>query len=73
MPIVQGGPPQWIWERTEDFLKTDLVPVTSPEGHTVYELRVDCGMEIIRLQFFTCEDVQALADCIAELSNQPVR
>ena len=73
MPLVEGGPPMWIWERTENLLKTDFVPVTNPEGHTVYELRVDCGMEIVRLQFFTCEEIQSLAARIAELENQPAR
>jgi len=67
MPLVEGGPPVWIWERTEAFLKPDVVPVTRPEGHTVYELRVDCGMEIVRLQFFSREEIQELATRIAEL------
>jgi hypothetical protein len=52
MPLIQGGPPEWIWERSADFLKWDVVPVVNPEGHTVYELRVSCGMEIMRLQFW---------------------
>jgi hypothetical protein len=67
MPLVEGGPPEWIWERREDILKPDVVPTTSPEGHTVYELRVDCGMEIVRLQFLTREEIAELASRIAEL------
>jgi hypothetical protein len=65
MPMVQGGPPQWVWERTADYLKSELVPVGSPEGHTVYELRVSCGMEVMRLHFLTREEVQELARSLA--------
>jgi hypothetical protein len=67
MPLIQGGPPQWIWERTADFLKSDAVPVASPEGHTVYELRVQCGMESMRLQFFTREELRNLAAVLEAL------
>ena len=60
MPLIQGGPPEWIWERKPDPLKWDVVAPQNPEGATVYELRVNCGLEIMRLQFFTEEDVQEL-------------
>ena len=42
MPFVEGGPPMWIWERTEEFLKPDVVPVTNPEGE--YRLRTARGL-----------------------------
>ena len=61
MPLIQGGPPQWVWERTADHLKCEVVPVRSPEGHTVYELRVSCGMEVMRLHFLTREEVREIA------------
>lgn len=67
MPLIQGGPPEWIWERTADLLKSDLVPVQSPEGHTVYELQVKCGIEILRVHFFTREEVRELAERLAYL------
>jgi hypothetical protein len=67
MPLIQGGPPEWIWERSADFLKWDVVPVVNPEGHTVYELRVSCGMEIMRLQFCTREELQELVEQVARL------
>jgi hypothetical protein len=67
MPLIQGGPPEWVWERTADFLKSELVPVPSPEGHTVYELRLSCGMEILRVQFFTREELRELAVQLAAL------
>jgi hypothetical protein len=35
MPLIQGGPPEWIWERTAEVLKWEVVPVSSPAGHTV--------------------------------------
>lgn len=66
MPLVQGGPPEWIWERTPDPLKWELNPSTSLEGHTVYELRVSCGLGIMRLQFFTPEEMGNLLRTIAD-------
>ncbi len=61
MPLVQGGPPEWIWERSADFLKSEVVPMRNSEGQPVYELRLSCGMEIIRLQFFTRREIRKLA------------
>src|SRR5207302_11314766 len=58
--LSQGGLPQWIWERTADPLKWEIVPSQAPEGHTVYELKVACGLEILRLQFFTADELQDL-------------
>jgi hypothetical protein len=66
MPLVQGGPPEWIWERTPDPLKWQLTPSKGLEGHTVYELRVSCGLGIMRLQFFTAEELRNLLLTIAE-------
>jgi hypothetical protein len=37
-----------------------------PGGQAVYELRVQCGLEIVRLQFFTAEEVRQLAALLAE-------
>jgi hypothetical protein len=65
MPLVQGGPPEWIWERTPDPLKWKIVP--SQRGQeTVYELRIDCGLGIMRLQFFTQEELRSLRAAIDE-------
>jgi hypothetical protein len=66
MPLVLGGPPEWIWERTADFLKWEVVPVRGPEGHT-YEVRASCGVEILGLQSFTPEELRELAARIAGL------
>jgi hypothetical protein len=60
MSMVQNGPPQWVWERTADPLKWEVVPFQDPKGHTVYELRVNCGLEIMRLQFFTADELSGL-------------
>jgi hypothetical protein len=65
MGLIQGGPPEWIWERTPDSLKWEVVPARAREGHTVYELRVNCGLEIMRLQFFTPEEIRELAALLA--------
>ncbi len=60
MPLIQGGPPECIWERTPDPLKWEIVESHDPGGHTVYELRTSCGLGIMRLQFFTEEELQGL-------------
>jgi hypothetical protein len=60
MPIVQGGPPEWTWERPSEKLKWELNSARSQEGSTVFELRVNCGLEIMRLQFFTKEEIESL-------------
>ena len=66
MPMIQGGPPEWIWERTPDPLKWEVVPSQDGIGDTVYELRVNCGLGIMRLQFFTEEEVKQLQSLIGE-------
>jgi hypothetical protein len=65
MPLVQGGPPEWIWERQAEKLKWELNGSQSPEGRTVFELRVNCGLEILRLQFFNEEEVRELQSVLA--------
>ena len=53
MPLIQGGPPEWIWERTPEVLKWEIITSDRPDGQTFYELRVQCGLEIMRLQFLS--------------------
>ena len=65
MPLIQGGPPEWIWERTPETLKWEVVTSDRPDGQTLYELRVRCGLEIVRLQLFTAEEVRHLAALLA--------
>jgi len=66
MPLIQGGPPEWIWERSAEKLKWDVVTSTDLQQQTVYELRVQCGLEILRVQFLTAEEVRQLASLLAE-------
>ena len=66
MPLIQGGPPEWIWERTPEKLQWELVSSTNSEGQTVFELRAQCGLEIMRLQFFTAQEIHQLASLLAE-------
>ena len=66
MPLIQGGPPEWIWERMPETLKWEVVQSGRPAGQTIYELGVQCGLEIVRLQFFTAEEVRQLASLVAE-------
>ncbi len=65
MPLIQGGPPEWIWERIPEKLKWEIITFDQPNGETVYELRVQCGLEIMRLQFFTAEEFQELTSLLA--------
>jgi hypothetical protein len=69
MPIIQGGPPEWVYERVAHLLKWELVPATTPHARPVYELRLKCGLEILRLQFFTKEELQELHQVLEE--NKP--
>jgi hypothetical protein len=69
MPLVQGGPPEWTWERPAEKLKWELNVSRSAEGETVFELRVMCGLEIMRLQFFTQEELQSLQSELAALTG----
>jgi hypothetical protein len=64
--LIQGGPPEWIWERTPDPLKWEIVDSHDPYGHTVHELRVKCGLGIMRLQFFTEEELQELQSVLRD-------
>jgi hypothetical protein len=66
MPLIQGGPPEWIWERTPEQLKWEIVLSEDRQGRTVFELRVNCGLEIMRLQFFTEQEVRQLALLLAQ-------
>jgi hypothetical protein len=70
MPLIQGGPPEWIWERTPDALQWEVVPSRAPQGHTVYELRANCGLEILRLQFFTADEIEALRAVLEGVPNR---
>lgn len=70
MPLIQGGPPEWIWERKPEMLKWEIVTPNPPNGETVYELRVQCGLEIMRLHFFTEDEVKDLEAVIDQWLNQ---
>jgi len=61
MPLIQGGPPEWIWERTPDKVRWELILGGDGEQNSKYELRVQCGLEIMRLQFFRPEEISDLA------------
>ncbi len=65
MPLIQGGPPEWIWERIPEKLKWKIITFNQPNGETVYELRVQCGLEIMRLQFFSAEEIRQLTSLLA--------
>ncbi len=69
MSLIQGGPPEWIWERPPDTLKWEVLPKKSFDGKTIYELRVNCGLEVMRLQFFTPEEIKKLAELLAGLAE----
>ena len=66
MPLVVGGPPEWVWERTPNPLRCEIVESRSLEGHPVFEVTVRCGLEIMRLHFLTREELQALHRVVGE-------
>ncbi len=66
MPLIQGGPPDWIWERTPDPLRWELIASRSPEGEPMYVLRVNCGPGIMRLHFFTAAEIEQLQALLNE-------
>jgi hypothetical protein len=43
-----------------------MVPSQDGSGDTVYEVRLNCGLGIMRLQFFTEEEVKQLQSLIGE-------
>jgi hypothetical protein len=32
MLLIRGGPPEWIWERTQEALRWEVVPSDLPGG-----------------------------------------
>ena len=66
MPLIQGGPPEWIWERTADPLRWEVIPSITSDSRDVAELRVNCGLGIMRLQFFTADEMAQLQDVVSE-------
>ncbi len=67
MALIQGGPPQWVWERSPALLKWEITPHEDRSGGCiVYELRVNCGLEIVRLQFLTEDEMKELRSLIDE-------
>ena len=66
MPLIQGGPPEWIWERSPDPIKWKIVESQDMDGNTVYEVRLNCGLGIMKMQFFTLDEIKELESLIAE-------
>jgi hypothetical protein len=65
MPLIQGGPPEWIWERPPDKVRWELVPTGDEDQDARYELRMQSGLEIIRCHFFSREEISDLATALA--------
>ena len=63
MPLVQGGPPEWIFERPTSPLKWTVTP--RPDvGEKTFEMRLDCGMQVLKTQFVNEEELRQLIDAI---------
>jgi len=59
MPMIQNGPPEWIWQRP--LVGVDLHVVAVPMGGALYELSVvAAGGEIVRLHPFTADEMHNL-------------
>jgi hypothetical protein len=65
MPLLQGGPPLWAWERPEDTLKWDLCCEANAQGPRKFVLKLQCGLEMLRLQSFDREELAALQGQLA--------
>ena len=64
MPLIQGGPPIWVWERTPDPLKWEVLPFQQPDGGTHYALVMRCGLEVVRVQLIGGDELKELASLI---------
>jgi hypothetical protein len=66
MAIVQSGPPEWVWERSPDPLKWEVKELPAPDGpHSVYELRLLCGLKILKMHVFNHQEMWNLVDTLA--------
>jgi hypothetical protein len=66
MAIVQHGPPEWVWERTPDHLRWELKEMPPRDGEkTLYELKMQCGLKILRIHFFSSEEMWQLVDTLS--------
>jgi len=54
-------------------LKWEVRPLTDPAGKIGYLLQVQCGLEIMRLQFFSREEIKELASLIEAELPESVR
>jgi hypothetical protein len=64
MPLIQGGPPEWIYERPPNLLKWEVVQSQAADGHQRFEVRIQCGLEFMRLQFLTADEIHELRAAI---------
>ena len=72
MSIVQSGPPEWVWERPADPLKWEVRELPPREDEVpVYELRLACGLQILRVHVFNQEELWSLVDAVAAALPRP--
>jgi hypothetical protein len=72
MAIVQHGPPEWVWERTPDPLRWEVKELAAPDGpHPVYELRLLCGLRILRVHVFNSQEMWSLVDVLTAALPKP--
>lgn len=60
MPLLQGGPPMWLWDRPAGSVKWDVRCEKSSQSLGEFALKMQCGLEIIELHSFTREELQDL-------------
>lgn len=72
MPLIKDGPPEWIWERPADPLKWEVIERSAHDGqHPVYELRLACGLQILRMHVFNQQEMWSLVDTISSVLPKP--
>jgi hypothetical protein len=75
MPLIQGGPPEWVWKRNANLLESQVTAVLDAAGQPVHELHIRSGLEALRIQFLTDEELREFAAQIAAaagLRSNPV-
>lgn len=66
MPLIQTKPTKWIWERAPEQVNWEILTSDGSDGRTVYELQVTCDLEIIKLQYFSGEEIKHLASLLTK-------
>jgi hypothetical protein len=57
------------WGRPREQLRWEVLPTRPTEERADFELRVHCGLEMMRLQFFAKEEIAGLQSVLAGMES----